>query len=74
MKVQYSVRNTGGQISIAVANPNSPFTLTLQSNGSLTGSGMVAVNGRTLSGQDASGNFTFKAVSATCNIGTLAQN
>ena len=74
VKVQYSVRNTGGQISIAVANANSPFTLTLQSNGSLAGSGMVTVNGRLLTGQDASGNFTFKPVSATCDIGTLAQN
>ena len=71
VKADYSVRNVGGQVSIAVANDKSPFTLTLQSNGSLSGSGTTTVNGRLLTGQDASGNFNFKPVSATCNIGSL---
>jgi hypothetical protein len=72
VKAPYSVRNSGGQISIAVAMDKSPFTLTLQSNGSLSGSGATTVNGRLLAGQDASGNFNFKPVAATCNIGSLA--
>jgi hypothetical protein len=71
VKLPYSVRNTNGQISIAVANPNAPFTLTVQSNGSLAGSGMITVSGRLLAGQDAGGNFSFKPVTATCSLGIL---
>ena len=72
VKAQYSMRTVGSQVSIAIANDKSPFTLALQPNGSLGGSGATTVNGRLLTGQDASGNFNFKPVAATCNIGSLA--
>jgi hypothetical protein len=69
----YSLQESGGQLSIAVAN-DKPFTLVLQPNGSLSGAGAVTLNGRLLSGEDASGNFSFNPVSATCNLSTLAAN
>ncbi|HLY60847.1 MAG TPA: hypothetical protein VKV95_08875 [Terriglobia bacterium] len=71
---QYSVRNTGGQVSIAVANGKSLFTLALKPDGSLAGSGTVEVDSRLLTGQDASGEYTFKPVSASCNVSALAVN
>lgn len=74
VKAQYSVRNNGGQISIAIAYNKSPFTLLLQPNGSLSGSGVLTVSGQLLTGGNANSGFTFKPVSATCNIGTLAQS
>ena len=74
VKAPYSVRNNGGQVSISVAYSKSPFTLMLQPSGSLSGSGMVTVNGQLLAGQDGSGNFSFKPVTATCSIGTLPQS
>ena len=37
-----------------------------------SGSGTVQVNWRLLTGQDASGGFTYKPVSARCNVGTFA--
>jgi hypothetical protein len=69
----YSLQESGGQLSIGVAN-DKPFTLVLQPNGSLSGSGAVTLNGKLLSGEDASGNFSFNPVSATCNLNTLAAN
>ena len=74
VKAPYSVRNNGGQVSISVAYDKSPFTLTLQPNGSLKGSGSVQVNGRLLAGGNANSGFTFNPVSATCTIGALDQN
>ncbi|MGB6429670.1 MAG: hypothetical protein WBF06_03735 [Candidatus Acidiferrales bacterium] len=69
----YSLRESGGQVSIAVAN-DKPFTLVVRPNGSLSGSGTITLNGRLLSGEDAGGNFSFNPVSATCNLNTLAAN
>jgi hypothetical protein len=41
----YSVQNSADQISVTVNNGNSPLTLTLRPDGSLSGSGMTQVTG-----------------------------
>jgi hypothetical protein len=69
----YSLQKSGGQLSITVAN-DKPFTLVLQPNGSLSGSGVVTLNGRLLSGEDTNGKFFFSPISASCNVSTLAAN
>jgi hypothetical protein len=73
VKKSYTLQNSSGGIMIAIAN-DKPFTLALQPNGSLAGSGAVTINGRLLSGTDASGNYSFKAISASCTVGTFAPN
>lgn len=72
-KKAYTLQNSGDGVAIAVAN-DKPFTLVLKPDGSLMGSGAVTIIGRLLTGQDAGGNYTFKPVTATCNVGTLPQN
>ena len=72
MLAQYSLRDSGGQVSVSVANDKSPFTLLLKPDGSLVGSGAVQINGRLFTGEDGRGGYSFKPVSATCNVGTLA--
>ena len=71
VKTQYSVREDGGVVAVTVAYGESPFTLMLKPDGSLSGSGSVHVNGRLLAGGNANSGFTFTPVSATCNVGTL---
>jgi hypothetical protein len=66
---QYQVASTSSGVTITFKNA-SPFTLTLQSNGALSGTGSAKIDGRLVSGQTASG-FTFTPVSASCAIGTL---
>jgi hypothetical protein len=67
----YQIASTPSGVTITLKNGSSPFTLTLQSNGSLTGSGSAKVDARLVSGQNGSA-FTFTPVSASCAIGTLS--
>jgi hypothetical protein len=66
----YQVASTPSGVTITLKNGSSPFTLTLQSNGTLSGAGTAKVDSRLVSGQTASG-FTFTPISASCAIGTL---
>ena len=69
---QYVVRLQGAQVKVDVQHGATPFTLTLGSDGKLTGSGTTRVDGRAITGSGADGQFTYAPRSATCSIGTLA--
>jgi hypothetical protein len=73
VKKSYALQNSSSGVAINIAN-DKPFTLALQPNGSLAGSSTVTINGRLLTGTDAGGNYSFKPISASCPVGTLAPN
>ena len=58
------------QVMITVKNDPAPFTLALQSDGTLTGSGSVDVTGRVVSGSTANG-IAFAPRNARCALGVL---
>ncbi len=66
----YQVASAPSGVTITMKNGSSPFALTLQSNGTLSGTGSAKIDGRLVSGQSGSA-FTFTPVSASCAIGTL---
>jgi len=70
---QYAVQAAGGQVSIAVANGNSPFALTLRLDGNLGGAGTVEVSGRLMVGMRGN-EFVFEPVTARCALSTLRAN
>jgi hypothetical protein len=61
----YQVSNTAGGVAITVKNGSTPFTLMLQSNGSITGPGSVTINGRLLMGMNGD-TPVFNPTSASC--------
>jgi hypothetical protein len=67
----YTVENAPNQILINIKNDASPFTLALQSNGTLTGSGNAAIAGRVMTGATQNA-LTYAPKTASCAIGTLA--
>jgi hypothetical protein len=70
VKQPYTAENAATQILIMVKNGSSPFTLALQPNGTLSGSGTADVAGRVVTGS--SGNaLTYASKNARCAIGTL---
>lgn len=68
---QYDVSNVSGAVTVAVKNGSAPFGLTLQSNGSLSGAGAAAVNGKLMTGLDGDSNPILTPTSANCTIGNL---
>jgi hypothetical protein len=70
-KHAYAVDDTPNQIQISVKNGASPFTLVLQPNGTLLGSGSVDVAGRVVTGSDANG-IAFAPSTARCSVSMLA--
>ena len=66
----YAVENTADRIIVTVRNGDAPLTLTLQPDGTLTGSGAVDVAGRVVTGTDANG-ATYAPRSARCAVGSL---
>ena len=69
-KQTYTIENGAAQILITVKNGSSPFTLALQPNGALLGSGSADVAGRVVTG--ANGNaITYASRNARCTLGTL---
>jgi len=68
----YDVSIKGGAANITVKNGASPILLTLQANGSLTGTGSTTVNGKLMTGVDDSGNPILAPTSASCPMDTLA--
>jgi hypothetical protein len=70
VKQAYTVENGASQLLVTVKNGSGPFTLVVQSNGTLSGSGNADVAGRVVTG--ASGNaLTYAARNARCALGTL---
>jgi hypothetical protein len=68
----YTVVADGKQAAIKVAAP-APLTLQIKSNNALDpGSGSYQVQGRKITGQDASGDYTFAPLTATCNLAALS--
>jgi len=67
---QYQVVSAPSGVTITFKNA-SPFTLSLQPNGTLSGTGSAKIDGRLVSGQNGSA-FTFTQISASCAIGTLS--
>jgi len=71
VKQPYTVENAPNQILINIKNGASPFTLALQSNGTLTGSGNAAIAGRVVTGATQNA-LTYAPKTASCAVGTLA--
>jgi len=71
VKQSYTVENTPGQILVNVKNGSSPFTLALQPNGTLAGSGNAAIAGRVVTGATQNA-ITYAPKTASCSIGMLA--
>ena len=69
---QYVARLQGAQVVVDVQHGATPFTLTLGSDGRLTGSGTVKVDGRAMTGSNPNGGFTYVPRSATCPLGVLS--
>lgn len=70
VKDPYTVENAPNQILVNIKNGTSPFTLELQSNGTLTGSGNAAIAGRVATGATQNA-ITYAPKTASCAIGTL---
>jgi hypothetical protein len=68
---EYDVANQAGTVTIAVKNGAAPFSLALQSNGTLTGAGSATINGKLMTALDSDGNPVLTPTSATCAIGAL---
>jgi hypothetical protein len=66
----YTVQPGAAQAAITVKNDPAPFTLALQSDGTLTGSGSVDVVGRVVTGSTANG-ITFAPRTARCALNVL---
>jgi hypothetical protein len=69
----YSVAAGGTKAVIQVAAPDHPLTLDLQPDGSLNpgASGPYQVHGRTVTGQNGDGDFTFAPMEQACNLAPL---
>ena len=70
VKQSYTVDNASNQILITVKNSTSPFTVALQPNGTLAGSGSTDVAGRVVTGSSGDA-LTYAPKNARCAIGTL---
>jgi hypothetical protein len=69
----YSVAAGGTKAIIQVAAPDHPLTLNFQPDGSLNpgASGPYQVHGRTVTGQNGDGDFTFAPLEQNCNLAPL---
>ena len=68
---RYTVENTVNQVLVTVKNGATPFTVALQPDGTLAGSGTVDVAGRVVTGSNANG-IAYAPRNARCALGTLA--
>ena len=66
----YTVENTSNAFLIHVQNSAAPFTLAVQPDNSLRGTGSTTVNGRLVTGMNGD-NVTFAPHSETCDVGTF---
>jgi hypothetical protein len=69
----YSVVADGTKAVIRVAAPDHPLTLAYNADGSLDpgGTGAYQVHGRTITGQNDDGDFTFAPMEQACNLAVL---
>ncbi|HET9400649.1 MAG TPA: hypothetical protein VFO34_06835 [Candidatus Acidoferrales bacterium] len=72
VSVPYAIAASGSSAAITVNNGATPFTVIVQPNGSLSGSGSATVTGRLMAGFDADNHPAYAPTSATCSIGALA--
>jgi hypothetical protein len=70
VRAPYTVENTPGALIVHVQNSGGPFTLALQPDHSLLGSGSTTVNGRLVTGMNGE-NVAFAPHSESCEVGTL---
>ncbi|MBS1798769.1 MAG: hypothetical protein JSS95_02990 [Acidobacteria bacterium] len=74
VRIPYTVENTPERFVVHVANDSGgPFTLAVEPDNSLRGSGSTTVNGRLISGMQGE-NVTYRPHSETCAVGTLRPN
>ena len=66
----YAVSAEGGQMLVRFDHKGGPLSLVLQPNGTLSGSGTVAVAGRKVY-KDANGHIAYTPQNASCAVGTL---
>ena len=66
----YTVENTPNQLLIHVENSGGPFTLAVEPDNSLRGSGSTTVNGRLVTGMNGD-NVAFTPHSEHCDVATL---
>jgi hypothetical protein len=69
----YTVVAEGAKAVIHITAPDHPLTLTLNSDGSLDpgATGPYQVHGRSVTGQNDDGDFTFAPMEQTCNLAAL---
>jgi len=67
----YDVSLQGGSAVVSVKNGSSPFNLTVQASGALSGSGTTTVSGKLMTAMDDNANPIFAPTSASCPVGTL---
>jgi hypothetical protein len=70
VRATYTVENAPSTFLVHVQNPGSPFTLALQPDSSLRGSGSTTVNGKLVTGMSGE-NITFAPHSEACDVGTF---
>jgi len=70
VKQAYVVENAASQLMVTVKNGAAPFTLAVQQNGTLSGSGNAEVAGRVVTGATDTA-ITYAPRTARCAIGTL---
>jgi hypothetical protein len=70
VRQSYTVENTSNAMLIHVQNSVGPFTLALQPDNSLLGTGSTTINGRLVTGMNGD-NVTFAPHSETCDVGTF---
>jgi hypothetical protein len=66
----YNVENTSNAMLIHIQNSAGPFTLALQPDNSLLGTGSTTLNGRLVTGMNGD-NVTFAPHVETCDVGTF---
>jgi hypothetical protein len=67
----YTVENTPNQLLVHVENSGGPFTLAVEPDNTLRGSGSTAVNGRLVTGMNGD-NVAFAPHSERCDVATLS--
>jgi hypothetical protein len=70
VRQSYTVQNTSNALLVNVQNSGGPFTLALQPDNSLRGTGSTTVNGRLVTGMNGD-NVAFAPHSETCDVGTF---
>ncbi len=68
----YTVLTGAGRVAIRIDAADRPLSLALRPDGSLdAGSGSYQVHGRTVTGQNENGDFTFAPLEQTCSLAVL---